>query len=453
MSNHVRSCLAIAVLAACSDPIGPRLELHTGEVALGDIKCASSSTGRVTLENTGDAPLELALTSTLAEVAVSPSTAVLAPGQRITPEVTATVPAAAIPGAASSGDLVIATNEAGEARTHALPVSFRSTGVAVATDRAVDFGQLLPGDRNERTFAVTATGRGTVLVELGLPSPFGLSGGSSIRLSPGSDDPAAPLGAAEHRFQMYASGTAVGAIAADMPLTVTGDVCGAPPPPVQLTAAITNDAVTFDRNVVDFGTVTCATGFDLLELAVTNRGEQPTDFEAILTHDPDRFVLGVAPRFGAVGVGETKKIQVANQALDFEDIPAGPVLASFDVKLNGGAITRPVPIRAFVSRVLLGVSPADIQLGDVRRGTTVTRTFTIANTGNLTSSVSLSSLDGVAISPSSFQLVPMGSRTITISVTPQQPIGTMFQLYVGASGSSTCGPQRGVYVRGRVIAP
>ncbi len=452
MPSLVRPSLVLAVLAACADPIGPRLEIVTADLALGDLRCAASGARTLELANTGDEPLELDVTSTLEEVVVSPATAVIEPGQHHWLEVTASAPAAATPGTVSRGDLVIATNAPGDDRTHALPVSFRVTGVAIVADAAIDFGQLLPGDAAMRTLAVTATGRGEVTLGLGAAAPFAVMGPSGGTMRVGDDDPADPFGVFERRFQLHLPARpTVGPVAADLPLTVTGDVCGAPPPPVALTAAVTSHVVTFDRTAIDFGTVPCA-GHGLIELAITNHGEQPTDFATTLT-DPRQFILAMTPTAGTLEAGQTQKIAIAHVSAFSKGILPGPVLANLDVRLNGGAVTRALPIRGFASYAILDLSTRVFELGDVRRGTTVTRSFTIANTGNLATGVSMFTSSGITISPLSFQLAPSASRTITISVTPQQPIGTTFELFMNADGDTSCQPLQVVTVRGRVVAP
>ncbi len=447
MTIHAfRYSLVIAALAGC-DPGSPELQVNVSALSIGDLRCAASETRTLVVTNVGDAVAELEASSTLAEIAVSPAAASIPPGGRQLIEVVASAPEAGIPGAISAGDVVLTAG--GEPL--AVPVSFRTTGVTVTADRSVDFGQLFPGTQATRMLAVTATGRGLVTIALGAAgSPFDVPTGSQVTLSPDPVDPGEPVATATHELPLRILASAeIGSFSAELPITVTGDVCG-PPPATTLAAETTSDVVTFDRTSIDFGTVTCGNATST-ELAIANHGDSAVMYRTTLT-DPQSLIGLVMPPSGFVFPGQTGKVRVFLDGTTLSEVTPGLVLANLDVEL--GTVTRPVPVRAHVARAVLAPSTQVIELGDVPQGTTVTRTFSISNTGNLASIVSMFSPDGVGVSPFSFYVGPHGSaRTVTLTITPQQPIGSPFELYVGANGTESCQPQQGVFVRGRVVAP
>lgn len=453
MSARLRrlpSPLALALLGACSFSTGPQLRTDREDLELGDVVCASSKGSPLVIRNTGDERLVLSLRSTLSEILVSPSELGLAPDEARAIQITGTVPPDMLPGATLRGDLEITTNEDGET-LHTLPLGLRVTGVTVTAAPTVELGQLLPGSGATRTLELTAAGAGTVTVRLGSAAPFSLPSPSEITLRPGSTGANAPFGTAVHAVPVsYAAAGAPRTVSAALPIEISGEVCGAPPA-VSLAAQVSNDVVTFDRAAIDLGTIACApNGSGLLE--ITNHGGPSVAYSAALT-DPQGIVVQVSSPAGTLASGQTQQIRVYPTTITSGNLPLGEVLANLNVQL-AGATTRPVPIRAFVSRALVALSQgAALELGDVRAGVAITKTFSVTNTGNLASNVSVFGQSGAAVSPASVQVAPAASRTVTLTVTPQGAIGSTFETYVGANGSGTCQPQQGFFVRGRIVAP
>ncbi len=432
--------LATLLVTGCADdertPPGPEIDADVVRLDFGDVVCGTSSTQRVTLRNLRDEPMDIAIASTLADVTITPDQAALAAGEAVTVDVVVAMPAIGTPGFAASGDLTVTSST----QTLTVPLAVKTAGILVTFEPTLDFGELLPGDGAHRSTEISASGTGTVTLATGVVSDpaFVVFGGArTTTLIPGLPQSVSVdlnTGTTDQTFN------------AALPLAFTGPLCNAPADHVALTGAVSANVVTLDHTVIDFGDVTCG-HFGEVALALTNHGAAETDFTVVATDASDWLVALASSGF--VASGATQTVAVGHAGSETANVPPGAFVGLVDLVLNRGAVTKTIPVRANVLRSILAVSTDVVDFGDVHANTTVTRTFRVTNSGNVSSNASGFTADGVTFSPQSFQIAPGASRTITVTVAGGGS-GT-FTSSIGFTDDASCQPQLPVTVRGRFV--
>lgn len=153
----------LALVAACSDPdpAGGHLELRTPVVAFGTVPCGTTAVRTLTLGNSGDRPLSIALESSIATVEVAPASVEIDPGQEL--DLAVIAHAALVPGETA----IPATGELAITGGATVPVTFQPAGVLLTIpDAPIDFGDVDHLSSEVRGFTMFATGTGTATVSV-----------------------------------------------------------------------------------------------------------------------------------------------------------------------------------------------------------------------------------------------------------------------------------------------
>jgi hypothetical protein len=400
---------ALPLLAACFEPSvtsepapAGELRVDVSRVDLGAVLCGTTQSKRFTIANIAKDELDVAILPTLAGVTVSPDHVVLSGFSSATIEVAASAPIAGIPGHLSAGDLVIGSN----AGSTTIPLTFETAGAVVDIASQVDFGEMVPFARVTRTLNVSVQGTAGATVALGAPpAGFSVIGSTSKTIEAGSS---ATFGLA------VTAGAAEELVTGALPITVTGNLCAAPPASTQLSARSTNELLTVSATSLDFGLRECGdTSTKTIEL--TNHGATDT-FYQLTRKDPNDLLLllnGVL-----VEPGEVETITVHHR--NVLQLEPGFYTAALDLSWNSGSVKRTFPVQSFVGRANTVVHSPSRVLGDVVEGVPTEVTFIIQNFGNVTEQLVVEPTGDIvtAVSPQSLQIAAGQLAVVFVSLTP-----------------------------------
>ncbi|MEO8707123.1 MAG: hypothetical protein ABI867_44260 [Kofleriaceae bacterium] len=258
--------VTLVALVACTDPevpVGPEFAIDVTRIDLGANRCGTEQTRTVTVHNPRDERLELTIATTTTDIAVAPDFLAIEPGGTFAFAVRTTMPA--VPGDVI-GELLLTP---GSGIPFRMPVTYASTGLALAIPAIVDAGELSPG-LGFMSVPIRSVGSGTARVTVGSAAPFQRLSQAPIELAGSS-----------FQFASFQISMPAGLVDRFVPITVEGEVCGTPPQQVELVAAGTADALRLDHTRLELGAIGC--GAPPVALAVTNASLAP----AVLLTDLD----------------------------------------------------------------------------------------------------------------------------------------------------------------------
>lgn len=422
-------------LAAC-DTTGPaQLSLSDSKLSFGKILCGSSAAQMMRVRNPGESELELTVISTLPEVQVVPAEVRIPPGGSRELMVTAQVRRDATPDFRMQGDLVLVSNA--EDREHTfVPVSVDVTGVSVSlTKPALDFGDISPSFDQTHQIGILRTGTGRVSLVVGRPalSRFQVMSPSFVELD---------------RFtnidvKMITS-LSPETLESTLPLTFSGELCGAPPTEVPLRGQFSNDPVRTNVLELDFGDIACAP----VKAQVNVYSDFASPRRTFQTSLPFPFFSVDGPTTGELtgfDIFRFVTTEIPDSALD-----TGRIQGSASIQISN-ALPVFLSLRGTLRRSRLQV-PHMFNASAIPEGATELRTLEIHNTGTATAEITLGPPpSGLLLSPSRFLLPPGETRELTLRVHPRGKSGDGFRMPFQIEANNNCKAPVEVMVYGDIV--
>ncbi len=404
-----------------AQPATPAIALSPASLSFGTVTTGASATLTTQIQNPGNATLtvsSIALCSgTPARFTWSPSTTPLTvpSGGSTTLTVTYTPVAATT----DSGCLAIASNA-----TAASTVNLAVTGTGqvpqvpriTVNPTSLAFGDVTVGTSSSRSFAIANTGTaaliGTVAVTSGTSAPYSLTP-TSFNVAAGGSVSITVAFSPTTVAQANAGLTVASndAVTPTVAVTVAGNGVAAPAPNIAL-----------NPTSLAFGAVTIG-GQVSMTTQVQNLGTAPLDVTAIAlcSGTPARFTWSPAAPFTVAPNGSTSLTVTYAPSAAVVDSGCLAITSNDTAKpsvqlgLSGTGQSAPAP--------RISVSPMAIDFGTVTLGASLSRTFTVANTGNaqLTGALAFATLTSdYTFSPTALSLAPGGTQIVTVVFAPSQ---------------------------------
>ncbi len=398
----------------------PVLAVTPATLALGSVTTGTTGTATFTIDNTGNAPLDVTgITSSDAAFTVSPTTGTVAPGASLT----VTVTFAPTTAGAATGTLTVASN--GGTAT----VALTGAGVAPApvisvTPTTLAFGTLTVGTPASQTLTISNTGTAALNVT-GITSSNALF---TATPTTGTVAPGASL-TVTVTFDPTAAGAATGT------LTIASDDVANP----ALTVALTGNAVAAPTAIISVTPTTLALGSvttgttGTATFTIDNTGNAPLTVTGITSSDA---AFTVSPTTGTVAPGAALTVTVT-----FAPTTDGPATGTLTIASDDAAnpaVTVALTGTGVAPAAVLAVTPATLDLGSTVTGTTTTATFTISNTGNAPLDVTgITSSDAAfTVAPATGTVAPGASLTVTVTFAPTAAGAATGTLTIASNGGT-----------------
>ncbi|MFG2043316.1 choice-of-anchor D domain-containing protein [Dactylosporangium sp. NPDC048998] len=226
-----------------------------------------------------------------------------------------------------------------------------------------DFGNVAVGSTANATVTVTAT-RAVSITAVTAAAPFGVTAPAlPVSLNTGQTlavpvrfSPAAPGGAAGSLTFTTDAGT----VAFDLHGNGTQTGLGATP------------------SALSFGTVPTGAS-KTLGVSITNTGTGPVTITSSTAPAAPFTATGLPANGTTIAAGSSVSVSVK-----YAPTAAGNQSGSLVIASSAGSVTVPVSGTAVTGAAHLTITPNPVSFGSVQIGTTATQTFDIANTGNIT---------------------------------------------------------------------
>ncbi|MFG2692466.1 choice-of-anchor D domain-containing protein [Kitasatospora sp. NPDC048407] len=253
-------------------------------------------------------------------------------------------------------------------------IAFGSPSQAALTGTPVDFGQVAVGAAGNATTTVTAA-RGVTVTAITTAAPFSatppalpvtLNTGGTLAVPVGFA-PTGPGGATGTlSFAVTTNGVA-GTVGLDLHGTGTQPGFAASPPSLDFGQLATQSSMT-------------------LSVIVTNTGTTPETIGGTTSSSPPFTVAGLPPVGFSLAPGTS--LAVSATYAPTVPSPAGGDSSQFTVTGSDGlSVTVPLTGTAVVGAPQLTIKPTSVDFGQVPVGGSLSRTFDIKNTGNVTLNV------------------------------------------------------------------
>ncbi|MEV8511851.1 choice-of-anchor D domain-containing protein [Dactylosporangium sp. NPDC051484] len=226
-----------------------------------------------------------------------------------------------------------------------------------------DFGNVAVGSTGNATVTVTAT-RAVRITAVNAAAPFGVTAPAlPVNLNTGQTL-AVPV-----RFSPAGPGGAAGSLTF---ITDAGNVA------FDLHGNGTQPGLGATPSALSFGTVPTGAS-KTLGVSITNTGTSPVTITGATAPVAPFSVTGLPANGTTIAAGASVSVSVK-----YAPTAAGDQNGSLVVVSNAGSVTVPVSGNAVTGAARLTITPNPLAFGSVAIGTTATQTFSIANTGNIT---------------------------------------------------------------------
>ena len=441
----------------------PLLDFSPGSLAFGDVEVGETKDLTVSVENTGDATLNITdITVSEPEYTLSATSGAVAPGQSLeltvtfTPDAPGSLPAALIvvSDAPSSPDDLQITGNGTEQSTPPPPPPPVNVPEVTLTKSALDFGDLDVDDTQSLTFSVRNTGTGMLNV-----MGFSLDESAfSISPSSGKIDPSrqieftvtfAPTEGGEvlDTIQVLSNAASTPDLLLVRGNGVTLETPEPPPPPEEgePQLSLSKTSLNFGQIVVD--------GSKKLSFVATNTGESELSISGVegLTEP-----YSISPPTADLDVDASVTFEVT-----FEPAAEGTFAQTLSILSNADSSpdelsvtgssfveeapppppTTPPPTTPPppVTEPALAVNPAALHFGEVTIGSDKTLQFQITNSGAGTLIVSEieNQAEAFTTSPESGQLAAGEALTVSLGFSPSAPgvVRDTLRIVSNAAGS------------------
>ena len=407
-----RATQTLSVSVTVQPPPVPAIAVQQTVVDFDPIEAGQPGEQKITIENTGTAPLEITgIESDVSGLTFEPSTFTVDPGG--SQIVTVTFPSSTE--GTFSGSITISSNDP-KSRTSTLSVSVivqpPPVPVIAVQQTAVNFGTIEAGQTGQRTIAIQNTGTAPLEITgiesdvsglMFTPSMFTLepNGSRTVTIT----FPSSTVGTFSGNITISSNDPD----RATRTLSVSVIVQPLPVP-----------VIAVQQTAIDFGTVEVAQTVQKT-FTVKNTGTAPLEITGIesdvsgLTFTPSMFTL--APE-------GSRTVTITFPSSTVGTFSGSITISSNDPDratrtLSVSVIVQPLPVPA------IAVQESAIDFGTVEVAQTVQQMITITNTGTAPLEITgiESDVPGLTFDTMMFTLAPEGSRTVTITF-PSSTAGT-----------------------------
>lgn len=375
--------------------IAPAIAVDPPSFDFHEVRVGNSSGAVFFITNTGSDTLTISSVTAGGAFAASAATPIaIAPGNQAGVAVTCTPPA---PGT-FSGDLVI-TSDAATSPT-LVPLSCTGVAPAIAVDpTSLEFGNVRVGTPRLASVTVSNPGSDTLVISSALADgAFTVVNAPSFIVPGGS-------ATIDVQFLPAAEGPAAG------DLTIVSDAATSPTV-VPLSGTGVAPKLVVDPSALDFGPQRVGVSRGAT-ITLSNPGTDVLTISSLATGSGDFTVLASAPIVLAPG-GST--------AFTVLFTPSIEATVSDTLTIVSDAATSPTTVALTGTGVApaIAVDPPALSFGDVRVGTTVTRTVTVSNPGTDTLTISSITADGAfaAATAAPLLVAPGDTAAIDVDFTP-----------------------------------
>ncbi|MGO9342059.1 MAG: choice-of-anchor D domain-containing protein [Acidimicrobiales bacterium] len=264
----------------------------------------------------------------------------------------------------------------------------------------VNFGRVAVGRSKTETVTITAHRSLTVTSVsaasgvLGVEGPTGRAPGATIQGVQGSTGVSGtqPIGGSvqpfsvsapkgqvavrsggTYRFKVTFNPRTAGPVVAEVDLSTS-----AGSPSVPLSGYATSPGLLVSAPPLTFGTLDTGAGGSVLTFTVSNSWNRP---EAITGSEvpSEPFVMSGMPKAGTVLAPQ----QAVTASVAFDPSAAGRFHSFLTVSADNGSVTIPISGTAVTGKAHMLVNPASLDFGTVKVGTSVTRTFSVTDSGTI----------------------------------------------------------------------
>jgi hypothetical protein len=416
----------------------------SGDLDFGATDCGATAAPRtVTVRNIGSAPFTV--TAELTNGTSSAFAVTLSSG--IVPahgETTITVTPVPVPSTAAApwsytDTLTVHTSVSGDV-PHLIPVSETAQGAILEFDtQGIPFGAVPVSSAQSFTFHVLNSGNVNAAVTLSLGSVGAGTPGSAFAVT--QDTSSVPSGENLTASATF-SPTTLGAQSSSVVLAPAQGVplCGPLPSPVVLSGVGETGGFMVSDSALTFGPTACGTTAAARSITLTNTGNAPLTWSAVLGNvSPVRYT--VLPQMtGALTAGGSTTLMIGAGPIPEESSVRSDFYAdtlTFNTNVVGDE-PHVVALHQTASGAILAFNPATIDFGDVPAGTTATGHFQVVNTGNADAHATLTSAS------SSFAVTPQATTAIgagmDVTFTGTFMPGTNTTLTTGAFSMASIDP-------------
>ncbi|MEZ4360828.1 MAG: choice-of-anchor D domain-containing protein [Kofleriaceae bacterium] len=373
--------------------VAAELSISATALTFGDVRLTGGTATRTfDVMNTGDTGKLLTVSGIAAssgaagDFTATPTAFTLSAG--LSRQITVTFDPSATGPRASS---LIVTSDDPVAATEMLTLDGAGVNPVIGTaEDPTDFGVVAPGGTATRMIAVSNTGSGTLSVTEATLSPSAGSWFTFTTIPQASCNgnastctysPALAIGATPVNVEVRCSPPAsvTNTTPQTRTLTFTSDSAAGGDPSVTLTCTPGNPQVTPNPTSMTFGNVELVTMSTPQTLTVTNTGNTPLSISSANLVAGAHFMVAM----GQTGAQTVMPGQDATWSLLCYPMAEGPLSDSFRILSNAtNSPTLNIPLSCTGGRLVSNVTSFDF--GSVRAGDSVTRTFTLRNTGPVT---------------------------------------------------------------------
>ncbi|MDQ1726084.1 MAG: hypothetical protein QOK14_129, partial [Frankiaceae bacterium] len=281
-------------------------------------------------------------------------------------------------------------------------VGFGRPTTAALTSSPVDFGNVAVNTTANATVTVTAT-RTVTISAIATAAPFGTTPPALPKTLTAGQTLAVPVS-----FRPTAPGGAAGSLTFS---TDNGNVA------VDLHGNGTQAGLGATPSSLDFGTTPTASSKSL-NVNITNTGTSAVTISSSTPPAAPFAASGFPANGSTLAAGASVSVTVT-----YAPTTAGTNSSSLTVTSSAGAVTVPLAGNAVTGSAHLSVAPNPLDFGQVAVGQSVTKSFTITNTGNITMTITKAAPPAGVFSTATpvsegQQLGPGDSVTQSVTFTP-----------------------------------
>jgi hypothetical protein len=392
--------------------------VSTAVLDFGKVNCGTTaSVQKVTLQNTGKAAYSF--TALLKQGSESPFTVAPASGKieaGQAAEVTVTpkqIPGTSAVSSNGFGDtLTLGTDIPGDA-PHLVDVKETAQGAILSFSQAsVPFGNIPVSSTQSSALTLSNAGNSSATVTIASDNAVFLA-------NPASATVVAAGGNLPFSLSFSPKDTTEQKGVITVKLATGEALCSPLPAGVQVSGQGTNGGVALSANSVDFGFTDCGTTATSKTVTLTNSGNAPLKWTALLGKNPSPYSLS-QPSFGSLAAGAKVDIVLTPGAIPQTSTTAVDAFAdaltiSTDVTNDNPHV---IPLHQTAHGAVLALNPTALDFGNVPVTKTSTAAFDVVNTGNGAASYTLTSDNPTFTVAGPVQVAGGASSTLTATFAP-----------------------------------
>ena len=409
----------------CVDPHGLSLP---NQLEIPAAACGATTTQQITIKNFADHAISYSAISDVPGVTVIPAHGTFAAGAETQVAIAANIPTASVPGQALTG-AVLFELDGQDVLRRSIAVTPAGALLDISA-HTLSFGEAAIGDTATKLISITNQGNSSIGLDalLGAQVPsdgsFATPNTNALRLDAGVTS----------RVAVTFFPHTLGGYTSKIAFAPDGPLCQASLDPVNLDGAATNEAILVDSLHLDFGDVGCGGTGSAQQLLVTNKNATPQSLVFELSGPAAAFFQPIPSQI--VMAGNAISIPIRRLPIPPPQDVVGAEQASLKITATGATTTvKTIELKMNLRSALLRIVEDCVPIDTVAPHSVAMANMTVANTGNATAAVTVTTAAPATVSPSAFQVPAGGSTPMTVLITnnfnaymdlPGVRLGTLF---------------------------